>query len=204
MSPTWKNRIVGYGAVDPQTLKPNLRNWRQHPDNQKAALTTVLEQVGIVQNVIVNKVTGLLVDGHLRLDLALRHKQPSIAVTYVELSEAEEAAVLATIDPLSSLATTNVDKLGELLGEFVLRGSEVNDMLDALMGNDSSLETGLDDIEPATDNAPAEVEETLWPTITVRVPPTTLTLYQSIQEMLRGQDESTKFVDLINRAASTL
>jgi hypothetical protein len=69
---TWNNRIAGYGSENPEQLLANPRNWRVHPSEQQSALTGVLESVGVVQNVIVNSRSGHLVDGHLRVSLAIR------------------------------------------------------------------------------------------------------------------------------------
>jgi hypothetical protein len=201
----WKNRIVGYADVDPATLTPHHGNWRLHPKAQQMALAGVLSEIGIVQNVLVNQRTGRLVDGHLRVELALEHKQPAIGVTYVDLSESEEAAILATLDPLSALAETDAEALGNLLGQFSFESSAVNDMLSGLL---MPADDGLFADEPeatATEDGTAELpDETLWPSISVRVPPTTLQLYKAMQDQLSGSDESAKFVDLLNRASSTL
>ncbi len=203
MSVVWKNRIKGYGEVDPASLTANPKNWRTHPHEQKQALAGVLEEIGVVQNIIVNQRTGKLVDGHLRLDLALKHKQPTIAVTYVDLSDEEESAVLATIDPLSALAGTDQDLLGNLLGTFSFESDAVNEMLNNLFAAGEAEEEPAGEIAPPENTAP-EVEETAWPTVTVRVAPQTLQLYLSLQDMLRGDNESMKFTDLVNRASSTL
>ena len=56
--------MVGEGAVAPDQLLANPRNWRIHPHEQEKALETVLDKVGWVQRVIVNQRTGFVVDGH--------------------------------------------------------------------------------------------------------------------------------------------
>lgn len=125
----WQNRIVGYGAEPPWALKANPKNWRKHPRHQASALSGVLFEVGIVQNVIVNKTTGNLVDGHLRVELALKSKQSSIPVTYVELSLTEEAEILATLDPVSALATSDKVRLEDLLASIKSSDDAVNNLL---------------------------------------------------------------------------
>ena len=77
----WKNRIVGYDDVSTNELKANPRNWRKHNKRQEETLDEVMTNVGIVQNIVVNKRTGLIVDGHLRLELASKRKQPFVPVT---------------------------------------------------------------------------------------------------------------------------
>jgi len=101
----FKNRIVGTGSINPNKIKTNPLNFRKHPGLQKDAMEGILEEVGWVQNVIVNKTTGRLIDGHLRHDIAVQNKEPKIPVLYVELSEAEERLILATLDPIAELAT---------------------------------------------------------------------------------------------------
>jgi hypothetical protein len=119
----WQNRIVGEGEEAPDQLLANPRNFRIHPSHQQRALGAVLDKVGWVTRVIVNKRTGNLIDGHLRVTLAMRRNEPKIPVTYVDLSEHEEAVILATIDPLSALAARDDAKWDELLKE-VKKGRE--------------------------------------------------------------------------------
>jgi hypothetical protein len=111
----WRNRIVGHAEVPPAELVPNPRNWRSHPDDQQRALGGALTEVGWVAEVLVNQTTGHLVDGHLRVDLALARGEPSVPVTYVELSEDEERLVLASLDPLAAMATAEAEQLATLL-----------------------------------------------------------------------------------------
>jgi len=113
----WKNRIVGEGTEQPDQLMANPSNWRVHPRFQQDALAAVLDKVGWVQEVIVNRTTGHLVDGHLRVTLAMRHEEKEIPVKYVELSEDEEALVLATLDPIAGLAIADDAKLREVMDQ---------------------------------------------------------------------------------------
>jgi len=97
------NRIVGSGEESLDQIQFNPRNWRVHPLNQQNALKGVLEEVGWVQEVIVNKRTGNLVDGHLRCQLAAREGAKTIPVKYVDLSEEEEGLILSTLDPIAAM-----------------------------------------------------------------------------------------------------
>ncbi len=92
--PGWDSRIVGHGSVDPAEVMAHPSNWRRHGPDQQAALAALLDRVGWVQSVLVNRTTGHLVDGHLRVELALARHEPSVPVLYVELTEEEEALVL--------------------------------------------------------------------------------------------------------------
>ena len=130
--PRWKNRIVGYGEEPVTAVIMNPKNWRGHPKYQQNVLEGILSEVGIVQNVIINRTTGNLIDGHLRVSLAIRNKEQSLPVTYVELSESEEAIILATIDPVSTLAETNPEQLDLLLHDVHTGNEFIMQMLDDL------------------------------------------------------------------------
>jgi hypothetical protein len=114
--PAWQNRIVGEDLVDPATLKPNPLNWRKHPEHQRMAMAGVLSEIGWVQRVVVNKNTGVVVDGHLRRDMA-EQKGEKVPVIYVDLSDDEERLVLATLDPIAALAETDADMLRGLVAD---------------------------------------------------------------------------------------
>ena len=139
----WRSRIVGYGEEAPDQLLANDRNWRGHPKPQQDALLGVLHEVGVVQNILVNRQSGKVVDGHLRVALALREGQKSIPVTYVDLTDAEEALILATLDPLGALAFADKEKLGELLAEVSSGEAALQQML-AELAKENGLTLGAD------------------------------------------------------------
>jgi len=125
----FRNRIISYGDEPVDQIMFNPNNWRIHPKAQQEALTGVLEEIGWVQNVIINKHTGHLVDGHLRVQLADRAGERTVPVTYVDLSEAEEIAVLATIDPIAQLAATDKEKLDAVLHDIHVDDARIQQML---------------------------------------------------------------------------
>lgn len=102
-----KNRIVGQGQESPEQLLANPKNWRIHPNHQRTALLKVLDIVGWVSPVIVNQTTGHLIDGHLRVTVAMERDEQTIPVLYIALSEQEENVILATLDPIRSLAISD-------------------------------------------------------------------------------------------------
>ena len=143
----WANRIVGHGEEAPGGLLANPANWRLHPKEQQDALAGVLSEVGWVQDIIVNRRSGHVVDGHLRISLALREAARSVPVVYVDLDPAEEALILATLDPLAAMATTDEAKLTELLADITLPDEAELEGLAALLaslGPDEPM-TGLTD-----------------------------------------------------------
>jgi hypothetical protein len=99
---TWRNRIVGSGEEAPDQLLANPANRRIHPKAQQDALAGALDAVGWVQQVLVNRRTGFVVDGHARVALALSRGEATVPVLYVDLAPEEEALVLATLDPIGA------------------------------------------------------------------------------------------------------
>lgn len=128
----WKNRIIGEADIAPDQLLANPLNWRIHPKFQQDALRGVLSDVGWVQRIIVNQATGNIIDGHLRVSLALRHGAETVPVLFVDLTEDEENEILATLDPLGAMAGTDKAKLDELLQVVTSQDESVAKMLEEL------------------------------------------------------------------------
>jgi DNA modification methylase len=128
----WQNRIVEYCEMSPAELPENPRNWRTHPEKQRKALAGALGEIGLVQSVVFNRRTGRLVDGHLRVAMAREAGQEKVPVVVVDLSENEEAVILATIDPLAALAEIDVEKLDGLLRETKTCSADLQELLAGL------------------------------------------------------------------------
>ena len=160
------NRIVGSGEESLDQIQFNPRNWRVHPLNQQNALKGVLEEVGWVQEVIVNKRTGNLIDGHLRCQLAAREGAKTIPVKYVDLSEEEEGLILSTLDPIAAMAATDKAKLDELFAGIETENADVLKMLDDIAEKERLEYAKRDpvDAEPQIDRA-AELNEK-WQVVT--------------------------------------
>jgi DNA modification methylase len=128
----WRNRIVGSADVAPAELVPNPANWRSHPPEQQRALSGALSDVGWVAQVLVNRTTGHVVDGHLRLKLSLSRGEPTVPVLYVDLTEDEERLVLASLDPIGATAQAETVALEKLLAGLETVDGELRALLDGL------------------------------------------------------------------------
>lgn len=113
----WQNRILDHSEVDPRTLRPHPLNPTIHADVQRKTLVALFEKVGWVQTILVNRRSGYVLDGHLRLEEALAAKETSVPVTWIDLDEDEERKVLALLNRLSTLAATDTVLLEELLAQ---------------------------------------------------------------------------------------
>lgn len=143
----WKSRIVGHGEEAPDQLLANPRNWRTHPKAQRKALVGLLDQVGWVQDIIVNRQTGHVVDGHLRVEEALSREAPVVPVVYVDLSPEEESLVLASLDPLGAMAGTDKEQLASLLADVTVD----DEALAAMLGVGDAGVDSLPDEPPVTE-----------------------------------------------------
>ena len=72
--------------------------------------------------------TGKVVDGHARVEEAIT-AGVSVPVLYVDLDEEEERFVLATLDPISALATYDADVVADLTDGLNLESEAVKDLL---------------------------------------------------------------------------
>ena len=116
--PMWKNRIVGHGVERPAQLLAHPLNWRGHPIEHQNVVEEILDRVGWVQRSMVNRRTGHVVDGHLRVDLAMRRDEEEVPVTYIDVDEDEETLILTALDPSSAMAFTDHEKLNELVNSL--------------------------------------------------------------------------------------
>jgi len=156
----WRSRIVGAGEEAPDQLLANPANWRIHPKAQQDALAGALDQVGWVQQVLVNRRSGFVVDGHARVALALSRGEATVPVLYVDLDPDEEALVLATLDPISAMATRDDEKLRALLADITVDDAGLRALLADLAGVKAG-RTDPDDV-PEPPEAPYVKRGELW------------------------------------------
>ncbi len=110
-----RDRIKELRRVPAAQLRPNARNWRTHPENQRAALRGILAEVGYAGALLARELPDgslELIDGHLRAETT---PDALVPVLVLDVTEEESLKLLATFDPLSSLAETNRTALDEVL-----------------------------------------------------------------------------------------
>lgn len=100
----WRSRIVGHELVAPDQLLAHPFNWRIHGAVQQRLTEGALDDLGWIDEVTVNRLTGRVINGHLRVSLAMRRNEPLVPVRYVELSEEEELRALRSLQLVASLA----------------------------------------------------------------------------------------------------
>ena len=164
----WQNRITRYGSEAPDQLLAHDRNWRIHPQAQQDALDGALRKVGVVQNVVVNERSGKMLDGHLRVQMAISSGQPTVPITYVDLSDEEELLILASLDPLTGLAGTDQKLLDSLITDLRLSdlgmdlGTGLDDLLQSLSPDPSLAAVEGEDDVPSLPSEPVSRLGDLW------------------------------------------
>jgi SpoVK/Ycf46/Vps4 family AAA+-type ATPase len=116
-TPSIRDRIKELRRIKAGDLRANAKNWRLHPEGQKSALSGLLKEIGFVGALIAREVEGgqlELIDGHLRADIA---EDSEVPVLIVDLDAEEAAKILATYDPLTSMAVVDDAALAALLEE---------------------------------------------------------------------------------------
>jgi ParB-like chromosome segregation protein Spo0J len=142
-----KDRIKELRRVPASELVPNPKNWRTHPEAQRNALLGVLAEVGIADAVLARELEDgslMLIDGHLRAETSGDTKLP---VLVLDVNEAEADKILATLDPLSAMASTDKVKLDEILRDIDTSSVAVQEML-----ADLAKDAGLYGTEEADDD----------------------------------------------------
>lgn len=153
----WPSRIVRHARMRVADLAPHPHNPRTHPERQRLALEANIRDLGFIRSVTWNERTGHVLDGHLRLELAKASGQEEIDVEVVDLSEAEEAQALVTMDPMAAMAQVDAGYLDVILRDFQTSEAAVQQLLD-----DEAKRAGLYRDEQ---EEPAETTETQAPQV---------------------------------------
>lgn len=153
----WKNRIVGHADVRPGELTAHARNFKAHPDGQRSAMGAALDEIGFLKSVTVNQRTMTIVDGHMRVALAIERGEKTVPVEFVDLTPGQEKAALAAMDPIGQMAEVDEQALGELLDEVA---DEAPDLAAALLDLGEEDEDG--------DHGPGSVPDTFEVVVTCR------------------------------------
>lgn len=129
----WRSRIKEITHEDPKALMAHPENWRAHPPGQRKRMSAALNEVGWLDGVIVNDVTGHILDGHMRVEIAVDRGEATVPVTHVELSAEEERIAVATYDPLGALALQSHDRYAALAGSLSVKDETLAGFLEDLV-----------------------------------------------------------------------
>jgi hypothetical protein len=126
-----RDRIKEFRRIPAGELKANPRNWRVHPETQRAAWRAVLGELGFADAVLAyeHPEDGLvLIDGHMRVSEA--EPGDMIPVLVLDLSETEAEKLLAILDALGAGAVPDTVKYAELLRDIETASGDLTKFLD--------------------------------------------------------------------------
>lgn len=128
----WANRVTGLEYHRASSLTPHAANWRSHGPGQQTAMRGLLADIGIAGALLCYRTRdGVLtvLDGHMRQDLDPSATWPCVML---DVSDDEAAYVLATHDPIGTLATARQGHLTALLGQVRSQDAHVQALLASL------------------------------------------------------------------------
>jgi DNA modification methylase len=125
------DRVVELVRVRAGELVENPKNWRRHPERQRAALRGLLREIGYADALLARRDGDrlILIDGHLRKSLG---DDQMVPVLVLDLDEREADTLLATLDPLAALAEADPGALASLLEDVETSSVAVLALLDGL------------------------------------------------------------------------
>ena len=127
-----RDRIRELRRVPAGELRPNPRNWRTHPEAQRAALRGLLAEVGYAGALLARELEDgslQLIDGHLRAETT---PDSIVPVLVLDVSAAEADKILLTHDSVAALAETDHEQLAALLADAEFISPEVEGLLAGL------------------------------------------------------------------------
>lgn len=195
MAEQWENRIVGSGVKPASQFTANPHNFRTHPQSQREAVTASLNSLGWLQQVIVNRRTGYLVDGHERVMNAMQHGDQDVPFIEVDLSPAEERLALATFDPIGEMATTDKEVLDQLLREVSTGEPALQELL-AEVAKDAGLEYAGQEDDDDEESSDQETPGRLYP-VPIMLTRPQLKAWEDIKAERKVKNDTKVFLSMV-------
>ena len=113
-------------AADPKTLTPHPLNPKRHSHRQRQAFVAHHSRVGWTGAVLLNRVTGNILDGHMRREEALK-KGITVPLLIGSWTEDQEKEILALTDPIGAMAEYQTEALSSLTESINSRLAAIKD-----------------------------------------------------------------------------
>jgi hypothetical protein len=122
------DRIKELRRMPASELVVNEKNWRRHTPWQKEGMKALLENVGYAGALIAYENNGdtILIDGHLRQEVT---PDENVPVLVLDVTEQEADLLLASFDPISSMAVSDDASLNKLISSIETDDEELNALL---------------------------------------------------------------------------
>jgi len=115
--------------VEAGTLTENPRNWRRHSQEQLQSIRELMSdpEIGWAGACLFNERTGRLIDGHARREVV--DPKAMVPVLMGDWSEEAEAKILATLDPVGTMAAGDAEAYAALIETVQADGLWVRDLI---------------------------------------------------------------------------
>ena len=192
--------------VDAETLTPNPGNWRRHGKQQVGAFREVFHKVGwagagllndrqVMKGWKVKEAVPTLIDGHMRRKEAMAQKE-SMPVLVGSWTPEQERAILATLDPIASMAEADGQALAELLKGMEAQEDGLKELLRSL--NDSVLATApYESLDTLAEQYGEGASNDFAPVIRIEVTSEIKQLFDSYMGRIEGKDDGERFGKLL-------
>ncbi len=137
--------------VEAGSLAENPLNWRKHSEAQLQSLRELVSDpdIGWAGACLFNERTGRLIDGHARKSVV--DSRTPVPVLVGNWSPEAEAKILATLDPVCSMATGDAEAYAELCKMVQADGLWVRDLLHNTAAELAQQAVDDEEDEPAED-----------------------------------------------------
>jgi len=142
-----RDRIKELRRVKASSLLPNKKNYRLHPSIQVDAIRGALGEIGWANAAMAYESTDgslILIDGHMRAEMA---GDDMIPVLILDVTESEAEKILATFDPLGSIAEYDDAKFQSIIQGVGTDSEALQLLLDGMTDHATAslmLNAGLD------------------------------------------------------------
>ena len=129
-----RDRVRELRRVKARDLVPNAKNWRIHPKAQASALRGLLAEVGYADALLARELSDgklQLIDGHLRAETT---PNAIVPVLVLDVTAEEADKLLATLDPLATMAEADAGRLNALLQTVRTDSVAVGELLERIAG----------------------------------------------------------------------
>lgn len=151
----WKRSIVKYGETSVDQLLGNPENLRIHSIYQQAAVEGSLNEIGWIDEITINLRTHpgfqnhqrnveTMVDGHLRVILAMRLGESTVPAKWVDLSPEEELKAMLYKAKTADMAGYDAEKLKTALEQVNSSNKALQDMMTQLAIETGAMRFGFD------------------------------------------------------------
>src|ERR1700730_109321 len=130
-----RDRVRELRRVPACELVAHPKNWRKHPRAQANALRGLLAAIGYADALLTRELANghlQILDGHLRAATTPHSMVPALII---DVNEAEAEKILATFDPLASLAESDSERFKALIQTGTTNSPAVEDLLRQTAGD---------------------------------------------------------------------